>query len=161
MPVIFLDIDGVLNRKRLLSRTPRGVERDLLERFKLLVRETGAYVVLSSTWRHDAAALADAHRQGVPFDDVLPDLRPRSRGDEIREWLRVHPNMGRFCALDDDDDGYGSIPLFQPYPTQGLTRAESEAVSAFLRGESDRDLRRNALVRALQSARDTLIGHHG
>jgi Swiss Army Knife RNA repair-like protein len=161
MPVIFLDIDGVLNRKRLLGSTPRVIDPDLLERFKLLVRNTGAYVVLASTWRHDAAGIAAAREQGLPFDDLVPDLRPRSRGYEVKEWLRVHQNMGRFAVIDDDDDGYGSLPLFQPHPTEGITPEINAAVAAYLSGKTDRDFRRNVLVRALQLVRATLAGHRG
>jgi hypothetical protein len=162
MPVIFLDIDGVLNRKRLLGGGKhRVVDTDLLDRFQRLVRDIGAQVVLASTWRHDAAGLAAAREQGVPFDDVLPDLRPRSRREEIEQWLRAHPDAGRFAAVDDDDDGYGSIPLFQPDPSEGLTSELADAITAYLRGKSDRDFRRNIFVRAFQTVRDALLGHRG
>jgi hypothetical protein len=162
MPVIFLDIDGVLNRKRLLGgSTNRVVDADLLDRFQRLARDTGAQVVLASTWRHDAAGLSAAREQGVPFDDVLPDLRPQSRAEEVEQWLRSHSGVGRFAAVDNDDDGYGSIPLFQPDPNEGLTPELAEAITAYLRGESDRDVRRSVLVRAFQYVRDTLLGHRG
>jgi hypothetical protein len=42
-------------------------------------RELGPKIVLVSTWRHDPANLEIA--------DVVPDARPRSRGEEVREWL--------------------------------------------------------------------------
>lgn len=162
MPILFLDIDGVLNRKRGSNwKKQRIVDADLLHRFERLVRKTGARVVLGSTWRHDAAGLAAAREQGVPFDDVLPDLRPQSRADEVEQWLATHPGVGRFAALDDDDDGYGSIPLFQPDPAEGLTPEIAAAVEAYLSGRRDRDLRRSVLVRAFQEVRDTLLGHRG
>jgi hypothetical protein len=162
MPVIFLDIDGVLNRKRLFGgSTPRVVDSDLLDCFRRVVRDTGAQVVLASTWRHDAAGLSAARDQGVPFDDVLPDLRPRSRADEVEQWLRAHQGVGRFAAVDDDDDGYGSIPLFQPVPRKGLTPELAQAITAYLKGDSDRDFRRSALIRAFQNMRDALLGHRG
>src|SRR5579884_1900095 len=117
MPIIFLDIDGVLNRTGRINQAQRhSVDADLLARFKQLVRDTGAQVVLASTWRHEPAGLQRARALGIPFDDVLPDLRPRSRADEVEQWLRNHPGQGRCAAIDDDDDGYGSIELFQPDP---------------------------------------------
>jgi hypothetical protein len=54
MKVIFLDIDGVLNT----TATPkpandsRVVDPMLLARFRKLLFDTDAEVVLSSTWRH-------------------------------------------------------------------------------------------------------------
>jgi hypothetical protein len=69
--------------------------------------------------------------------------------------------MGRFAAVDNDDDDYGSIPLFQPRPRKGLTPELAKAITAYLKGESDRDLRRSALIRAFQNMRDALLGHRG
>ena len=60
MKVIFLDIDGVLNSDEYLDKVKnsdiQGIERDIdVEKVKLLKRaidETGARVVLSSSWRY-------------------------------------------------------------------------------------------------------------
>jgi hypothetical protein len=51
--------------------------------------------------------------------------------------------------------------LFQPDPSEGLTPEIADAITAYLRGESDRDLRRSVLVRAFQNVRDALLGHRG
>lgn len=162
MAVIFLDIDGVLNRAdRKPSETARVVERDLLARFKALVRASKATVVLASTWRHNSEGLQDARRLGIPFDHVLPDLRPQSRGAEIEAWLNAHASTDRFAIIDDDDDGYRDFPLFQPNPTQGLTPEVADAVLSYLRGERTRDLRRNFMIRVLQSLRSLIAGHRG
>ena len=60
MKVIFLDIDGVLNSDEYVDKVKKsdiqGIERDIdIEKVKLLKRaidETGAKVVLSSSWRY-------------------------------------------------------------------------------------------------------------
>ena len=57
----------------------------------------------------------------IPFEDVLPDLRPCSRGKEVKAWLTIHSNVERFAIIDDDDDEYENMPLFQPNPYQGLS----------------------------------------
>jgi len=157
-PVIFLDIDGVLSRGG--GESDRRVDHDLLARFERLVEATNAKVVLASTWRHTPDGLADARRL-VGFDDVLPDLRPASRAKEVQDWLARHPGTGRFVILDDEDDGYDELPLFQPQPEQGLTPEMASAAEAFLKGESDKDLRRNACVRMWQAVRFAISGHKG
>jgi hypothetical protein len=85
MKVIFLDIDGVLNTtsSRKPSKDAKVIEPALLRRFRSLVADTGALTVLSSTWRHEPDGLACARSLGLPFGDVLPDLRPRPRNEEI------------------------------------------------------------------------------
>jgi hypothetical protein len=162
MAVIFLDIDGVLNRTdRKPSRKARVVEPELLARFKELVDASGATVVLASTWRHDSAALQHARQLDIPFNDVLPDLRPQSRAKEVETWLHTHGHSGRIAVLDDDDDGYGELPLFQPNPREGLTPEVADAVLSYFNGERDKDLRRSVFVRLLQTLRTLLTGHRG
>jgi HAD domain in Swiss Army Knife RNA repair proteins len=162
MAVIFLDIDGVLNRSdEKPSKKARVIAAELLARFKELVDASGATVVLASTWRHDPSALETARRLGIPFNDVLPDLRPKSRATEVEAWLRTHGHSGRIAILDDDDDGYGDFPLFQPSPTEGLTPEVADAVLSFLNGTRDKDLRRSVFVRFLQRARTFVTGHRG
>ena len=162
MAVIFLDIDGVLNRTdRKPSKKARVVEPELLARFKELVDASGATVVLASTWRHDPGALQDARRLGIPFNDVLPDLRPDSRAKEVEVWLRTHGHSGRIAIIDDDDDGYGRLPLFQPSPTQGLTPKVADAVLSYLNGARNTDLRRSAFIRVLQCVQTLVTGHRG
>jgi HAD domain in Swiss Army Knife RNA repair proteins len=59
MIVIFLDIYGVLNCIGFFYRTEArfdgyiGMDPELVARFNAFVKETGADVVLSSTWRLD------------------------------------------------------------------------------------------------------------
>jgi HAD domain in Swiss Army Knife RNA repair proteins len=164
MGVIFLDIDGVLNRTtRISTDRCRVVDADLLNRLKDLVSKTGAKLVLTSTWRHDQKGLQSARDLGIPFDDVAPDLRPQSRGAEVNMWLRTHSAIaaGRFAVLDDDDDGYGKLPLFQTDPTQGLTPEVATALSDYLMGHRTRDLRRSRFVRCCQWLRSLVAGHRG
>jgi hypothetical protein len=158
-PVIFLDIDGVLNRSS--SEGDHSADPDLLARFLRVVRDTGARVVMASTWRHDPAAMADARRLGIPFEDVLPDLRPQSRGKEVEAWLAAHPGVTQFVILDDEDDGYAKYPLFQPRPGTGFTSKMADALGAYLAGERARDMRRGLLVRMCQAVWFRVCGHKG
>lgn len=130
MKVIFLDIDGVLNH----SRTPErfegmlGIDRILLARFKKVVRITGANVVLSSPWRKWTTGIAHIEEQGIPLIGHTPwfastdseDLKT-GRGQEIRKWLSLHPEVTEYAIVDDDSDMLPGQPLFQTHYTKGLT----------------------------------------
>ena len=131
MKVIFLDIDGVMNgfarpinpsiEKRVW--TPNlmreyGIELEvfpeLVERINKIAEDTGAFFVISSSWR--IGYLADwadviiyLHNMGLkgfilgrtPWGEDL-----RKRGLEIQAWLKQHKdeNIESFIILDDDGD---------------------------------------------------------
>src|SRR6185437_6457702 len=143
--IIFLDIDGVLNCKRTPNprKLPYVVDPPLLQRFKRLLDQTRAEVVLSSTWRYDPAGLFSAKYWGIPFVDVIPDMPGRPRRDEILAWLKNHANVGRFAVLDDEDDELDELPLFQPSAKTGISEKIVEGLSAYLLGETDKDMRCN------------------
>ena len=140
MKVVFLDIDGVLNNSSTYSndapwrhedgeRLRVPVDPTCMTRLNRLLAETGAKVVISSSWRLFARyedlgpALA---RYGLVGDVIgeTPDLvndpawleawRTREgapfhyerieRGMEIAEWLKAHPEVTEFVILDDCSD---------------------------------------------------------
>ena len=111
MKVIFLDIDGVLNSDEYLDKVKKsdiqGIERDIdVEKVKLLKRaidETGARVVLSSSWRYTRNArylkeLLANYRIRV---DSTPYIRDE-RGLEIKKWLSENQGVEDFIILDDE-----------------------------------------------------------
>lgn len=123
--IIFLDIDGVLNNNEfLLAQSKAGIvlvndEFDLgsqidptmVARLNSLIEQTGAMVVLSSSWRVMAGlgktsmilrSKGFKHR----FVGETPYMRGSyPRGTEIQAWLTTN-RMGasRFVVLDDDRD---------------------------------------------------------
>ena len=153
MKAIFLDIDGVLNSEE--TQNPRNfpyfIDGRLLDQFTVLVRKTGATVVLSSSWRVDPIGLLAAKYYQVPFDDVCPDLPGAPRCDEVITWLRQHPEVTRYVVLDDDDDCLDELPLFQPTSRTGLTSDISKGIEEFLAGRCDKDMRASALTRLGQN----------
>ena len=153
MRVIFLDIDGVLNNSETPNprRFPYVVDTRLLARFCKLVRSTGARVVLSSSWRVDPIGQLAAKFYGIPFSDVCPDMPKAARCDEIRSWLRRHPEVTRYAVLDDDDDCLDELPLFQPNSRTGLTEDIVRGIEDFLAGRTDKDMRASAVVRLGQN----------
>ena len=111
MKVIFLDIDGVLNSDEYVDRVKKtdiqGIERDIdIEKVKLLKRaidETGAKVVLSSTWRYTKNA---SYLKGLLANygirvDSTPYIQDK-RGLEIKKWLSENQGVEDFLIIDDE-----------------------------------------------------------
>ena len=111
MKVLFLDVDGVLNRRSLLT-----VEADTFAlcpkacaRLQVLIARTGAKIVLSSSWRSSEQHIAYLHKFSV-LDEAHEDWQTKkardeqTRGDEIAEWLSRHPEVIRYAIVDDTDD---------------------------------------------------------
>ena len=111
MKVIFLDVDGVLNSDEYFDKIKNvnicGIESEIdVEKIKLLkkaVDETGANVVLSSSWRYtkNAQYLKELLlRYGIKIDST--PLIQNKRGLEIKQWLLNHPEVEKFVILDDE-----------------------------------------------------------
>lgn len=114
--VIFLDIDGVLNKD---NGGPK-IEECFVKRLAHIVKKTGAEIVLSSSWRRAYAnhvnpeypyqnkdvalliSMLDKYRLRIM--DVTPDLTsgPYARPLEIRVWLLEQGNLERFVIIDDE-----------------------------------------------------------
>ena len=148
MLVIFLDIDGVLNseeyarkleeKHRALGHTEPAspkrettcdcfklyhqIDRDAVKRLNVIVRATGAKIVVSSSWRkvfdppevhrilseHGLVAeiidaTVDGHKEPALLELYGHPAR-LFRGYEIDYWLKAHPEIERFVILDDGSD---------------------------------------------------------
>ena len=119
MKVIFLDIDGVLNSHQYLSQVAFGeagiydeLDPEKLTLLKTLVKQTGANIVLSSSWREsfedmnplDYVArnlLAAFEEHGLTIYDMTPLVKAQ-RDEEIRQWLSCHAAVESFVILDDE-----------------------------------------------------------
>lgn len=166
-PVVFLDMDGVVNsaqwfRARKLhpeSAAYRNAEMPLrlcwsidpgcVRRLNEIVRETGARVVLSSTWRTFPCApgcVEEALRH-LGFEGRIASTTPVlkkpgsvvERGDEIDAWLNDnHPDRRPpFVVLDDECDMTAVMPwLVQTdFVGGGLGDEHVARAIAVLRGE--------------------------
>ncbi len=104
--VLFLDVDGVLNR---CGKSNQGLESDKIDLLRTIIRETKCLVVLSSTWRLNPTAVKRLEKEFF-IHDSTPDLSDRRtlrktvpRGQEIAAWLKNYPFV-HFVILDDDND---------------------------------------------------------
>ena len=142
-PILFLDIDGVLN-----SRHQRGMESDKVGLLKRILDTTGAEVVLSSTWRRQRDNLKRVIQMlyciGHEMISATPVLDGRdfppfgpTRGDEIRAWLteehffdRVFEREQRNVVILDDDQDMGDLRPFCVFTDSdiGLTPELAEEV---------------------------------
>lgn len=111
--VIFLDVDGVLNYRGFLKKGQRIGTADQLcpervARLRDICDQTGAVIVLSSTWRLNRTTRsmqASLARRGLRTRIIgaTPALWGDNRGDEIVTWLDVNrARVNRFCIIDDD-----------------------------------------------------------
>lgn len=121
MKVIFLDVDGVLNSYKYgeipyMSRDEgyRFLDKQAFKYVKMLVVQSGAVLVLSSTWRYsfhkDLSSDDDMARgliqalqvEGLSLYDITPQI-DMNRYEEIKEWLKQHPEVDKYVILDDSD----------------------------------------------------------
>lgn len=129
-PVLFLDIDGVLNCPDTWRRNDgqRGTFRlcpDRIARLVRLLEEVDARVVLSSTWRKfvDHREYLDKCAPSVTFrflkdwrtTQLMPVSTGNTRGREIKEYLDRHPEITTYAIVNDDSD---MLPSQRPYFVQ-------------------------------------------
>lgn len=132
MKIIFLDIDGVLNTSRtkeLVCGGCLGIEPGKADLIKRIVKETGAKIVLTSTWRHHPDLSQAVRDQVVEFIGVTRSLGTE-RGFEIEEWLIAHPEVERYAIIDDTCDMLASQSpnFFQCYWDEGLIPELAERI---------------------------------
>ena len=126
MKVIFLDIDGVLNSAAYQAEwggdPPSNVDETRLPLLCRILEETGAVIVLSTSWRlywsPDPALCAPEWREtgevltryGIPILDRTPAYNGNNRDREIRDWLAAHAGeVESFAILDDIPFGWGDL----------------------------------------------------
>jgi hypothetical protein len=151
-PVLFLDVDGVLNNLPHIWSIHAPCKpkwRELLPEKVLLleeiVRRTGAAVVVSSSWGRRRGGLERvqdclAHHG---FTGAVVDTAPYSslpgnhRADEVRAWREEVGHRGRFVVLDDEFPcGEPDLEPFvvRPDPMVGLLPEHMEEAVRILGG---------------------------
>jgi len=143
--VIFLDVDGVLNR---CADSGFGLEDDKLTLLAHIVDQTNCSLVLSSTWRQCQdqlirlkIALED---RGMRLSGMTPSLAApiegsriflgKPRGLEIQSWMDDHGTPARFVILDDVDDmAHLRSKLVKTRSHEGLTPKIADDIIALLK----------------------------
>ena len=125
---IFLDIDGVLNSndyfsslehmKRMnkllemefnpsIAHGVSSIDPVAVKNLNQLVENTGAKIVVSSTWRFSPNLPEVFKISGIeaPIFSITPSSQSRIRGEEIQVWLdKKAESPYSYVILDDDSD---------------------------------------------------------
>lgn len=116
--VVFLDYDGVVNtpmwNKDGTNCTFNFPEDGKVNNFQCVqwvsefCQKFNYEIVVSSTWREDdnykECLINGGLRKGIEILGATPHLPWESRGAEIKEYLKAHPEIENFLIFDDDDD---------------------------------------------------------
>ena len=111
MKVIFLDIDGVLNKKANSAPTVCKIEEKQLALLAELVKQSDANIVLTSSWRLAANApwREPFSKVGVTVADQTICLNGNNRQREILLYLDAHKDVESFVILDDQEGRFGKL----------------------------------------------------
>lgn len=118
MRVLFLDVDGVLNRTGFHPGESVGlrswIEPELARRLSDVLRTTGAVIVLSSDWRRgrDLQQLRDElNAAGIEGSllGVTPVLGGEARWREIESWMSEHAVGPEAIVIVDDGYDMGAL----------------------------------------------------
>lgn len=147
-PILFLDVDGVLNCRtshEITGEPVCHVDADKVALLNEVVRRSGCHVVVSSTWRKGPESGPDSCREilnaggvRVPFarNWRTPESWHGIRGGEIAAWL-TRNGSPRYAIVDDNSD---MLPEQQARFVQtdfehGLTREHADRLIALLSSE--------------------------
>lgn len=160
MKIIFCDVDGVLNNLTQQMISDSGLSLNPLDNFysesvsllNRLCRETGALVVISSSWRkiirlrtqwNDIFQLWCKKLDEECFIKVY-DLTGSSdngfRGREINNFISIHTqfkSIERYVIIDDESDFYPNQPRVKCSPYKGFDNARYMEALGILNGEID------------------------
>jgi hypothetical protein len=145
MSIIFLDIDGVLVTRRTASRNKADFQCVLA--LNKILKETGADIVLVSSWRYKPIAeMIDIFEgwgiERVDGFDYAPHISLTS--EKIVEFLREHEvaawiaanDVYSFVILDDNGNHYPTLKDYLIIPTfeRGLTMDHAQEAIEILNG---------------------------
>ena len=161
MKVLFLDIDGVLNhecwyRDRFNKEIyPEGVPTyplsefypESVKRLNKILKETGAKIVLSTSWRFDKDI--DTILSVVGINQTIYDKTPYCghkygslcRGKEIKEYLNNHTEITNYAIVDDDSDMEPEQMnnFYQTSEYDGLNDKATDILIGILNGENKKN----------------------
>jgi len=118
MKIIFLDIDGVVTSAR--DNGFRDFNLHVIHWLRFLCQESGAKIVISSTWRHSHGKefWQTIFGEYLHEDWRTPDCGGTAiRGDEINQWVQEQTVPVKVLIIDDDSD-------FHDYQKKGFIKTD-------------------------------------
>jgi hypothetical protein len=122
-PVIFLDLDGVLNHAEYwktytgLTVLDAPFDPECVSRLNQLIRDSDGEVVITSSWRHFKLGTKriEEYMNNAGFAGTVigetPVLHVPLRGMEVQRWLMDNPGRRKIVIIDDGEK-YGWL---EPY----------------------------------------------
>jgi len=147
--VLFLDIDGVLNRTGFSPPATVGmrswIEPELAVRLAGLLEATGAKIVLSTSWRIDSgleslrAELAASGIDGSWLLGATPDLDGDERWLEIHAWMEEHGFAPESVVIVEDFYEMGPLAArtVMTDAGRGLDEAAASAIVSLFDGSAE------------------------
>jgi hypothetical protein len=133
MSVLFLDVDGVLNNKKMIHSKDFLLCELMIGRLRRIIDETNATIILSSSWRiyeDRREFLRNAlERHGLRWADRTPFIGPALRCVEIDGWLERN-DVDKYAILDDSKEEHSCF--FRTDIDVGLTDEIADQVIAHL-----------------------------
>lgn len=138
--VVFLDVDGVLNTRTTVQRTPdgyTGIDSARVEILaKVIQKMGGGDIVLSSDWKKMKSSADDytylvskLEQWGLTISAHTKDQTYTARGAGILAYLKEHPEIMEYVILDDhkfDFENYKKL-WERLLITDGIERAKFAA----------------------------------
>lgn len=144
MKILFLDVDGVLNREGTKERVQTchgpfiGLDQELVQRLQAFLHGKDVHLVLSSSWRADerfngafTKALYDA---GFRFVGETPRTA-NGRGGDILAYIQAQPQQPQvthWAILDDVDCTPLNHLLVRTDHNKGLQDTDLDKLSTLL-----------------------------
>lgn len=153
MKVIFLDVDGVLNRlDGMFYRTdvgydlnkntypPYPLDKEKIKMVMKLARETNAKIVLSSSWRREDKGITKLKHFGLDIFDTTYKKSYAKREETIKHYLKSNV-VDNYVILDDNSDYFFTdIEIAKHALTidayDGLTDSDIEKARDILNGKN-------------------------
>lgn len=133
---VFLDVDGVLNTKTTVERTPDGYTGIDDARVAILAKAIKKYenadIILSSDWKELKSddddlvyLISKLEKQGLKLAGKTTD-HWNNRGEGILRYIELHPEIDDFVILDDNKFDFNDYQdLWERLLiTNGIERAE-------------------------------------
>jgi hypothetical protein len=142
-PIIFLDIDGVLNT----PHTFPAFDTSAVKNFNNLLREINPRIVISSSWRYNIKPSVITHagfnyllfthglvaiKENTVISNTKLDEEILGRENQINEWITRNGYTGKWIAIDDLPLNLPSENFIRTNKSVGFSILDMKAALALL-----------------------------
>lgn len=145
---IFLDIDGVLNKREQWGRM-YSLDKECIKNFCLFIKQINdenVSIILTSSWRSGFVTTKNNRNSpqikqlekmlgeyGVSIRSKTPKIKGKKRDKEIEKFLSFVNSTDKFIVIDDDKNEFSKIGKFNYFTeaTYGFTKADIKGCLKF------------------------------